>query len=92
MKIALVSTGLGRVLRGFESLTESLFQALRNQAPYLDVTLFQGGGRPGNRRIVVPNLNCHDVTAHWFDYESNRYCIVHYNEFLKEAVLFEVQG
>jgi glycosyltransferase involved in cell wall biosynthesis len=57
MKIALVSTGLGRVLRGFESFTESLFRNLLSQNPDMDVTLFQGGGRKGERRNVVPNLN-----------------------------------
>ncbi len=57
MKIALVSTGLGRVLRGFESFNQSLFDNLRAQAPQLDVTLFQGGGKPGDRRVVVPNVH-----------------------------------
>ena len=56
MKIALVSTGLGRVLRGFESFNSSLFQNLRLQVPALDITLFQGGGRTGERRVVVPNV------------------------------------
>ena len=56
MKVALVSTGLGRVLRGFESFTHSLFQNLRLQAPGLDVTLFQGGGKAGERTVVIPNL------------------------------------
>ncbi len=42
MRVALISTGLGRVLRGFESFTSSLFSALRSQAPDLDVLLFQG--------------------------------------------------
>jgi glycosyltransferase involved in cell wall biosynthesis len=56
MKIALISTGLGRVLRGFESFNSSLFQNLRSQAPDIDITLFQGGGNAGERRIVVPNI------------------------------------
>lgn len=56
MKIALVSTGLGRVLRGFESFTGSLFQNLRLQIPDLDVTLFQGGGKARERTVVIPNL------------------------------------
>jgi len=56
MKIALVSTGLGRVLRGFESFTGSLFQNLKLQKPDLDVTLFQGGGKPGVKTVVIPNL------------------------------------
>jgi 1,2-diacylglycerol 3-alpha-glucosyltransferase len=70
MKIALVSTGLGRVLRGFESFTESLFQALRHHAPEVDVTLFQGGGKSGKRRLVVPNLHRYDGPARWFGYEK----------------------
>jgi 1,2-diacylglycerol 3-alpha-glucosyltransferase len=70
MRIALVSTGLGHVLRGFESITESLFQALRGQVPHIDITLFQGGGQSGERRIVVPNLHRYDAPARWFGYEK----------------------
>jgi 1,2-diacylglycerol 3-alpha-glucosyltransferase len=70
MKIALVATGLGRVLRGFESFTESLFQTLRHYAPHVNVTLFQGGGQRGDRRIVIPNLHRNDAPARWFGYEK----------------------
>lgn len=70
MKIALVSTGLGRVLRGFESFTESLFQALRKDAPQVDVTLFQGGGENAERRVVVSNFHRYDAPARWFGYEG----------------------
>ena len=70
MRISLVSVGLGRVLRGFESFTESLFQALRKQAPHIDVTLFQGGGKSEDRRVVVPNLHRYDAPARWFGYEK----------------------
>lgn len=70
MKIALVSTGLGRVLRGFESFTESLFESLREYAPDVNVTLFQGGGRSGDRRLVVPNYHRYDAPARWFGYEK----------------------
>jgi glycosyltransferase involved in cell wall biosynthesis len=70
MRVALVCTGLGRVLRGFESFTESLFQALRKQAPHIDVTLFQGGGRCGERRVIVPNCHRDDIPARWFGYEK----------------------
>jgi glycosyltransferase involved in cell wall biosynthesis len=73
MKVALVSTGLGRVLRGFESFAESLFVSLRSQVPQLDVVLFQGGGRRGERRVVVPNLHRQDAPARWFgDYRGNQ--------------------
>ena len=70
VKSALVSTGLGRVLRGFESFTDSLFKALRRFAPDVDVTLFQGGGQCGERRVVVPNLHRDDVPARWFGFEN----------------------
>jgi glycosyltransferase involved in cell wall biosynthesis len=70
MKIALVSTGLGRVLRGFESFTESLFGALRAQVPDLRVTLFQGGGRNSCHRITVPNLHRYDAPAAWLGYDK----------------------
>lgn len=70
MRIALVSAGLGRVLRGFESFTESLFQALRKYAPQVDVTLFQGGGKMAERRVHVPNLHRYDPPARWFGYEK----------------------
>jgi glycosyltransferase involved in cell wall biosynthesis len=70
MKIALVSTGLGRVLRGFESFTESLFQALRGHAPEIDVTLFQGGGKAGERRLLIPNFHRHDPPGRWMGYEK----------------------
>ena len=65
MRIALVSTGLGRVLRGFESFTGSLFDQLRRYAPEVDVTLFQGGGHSGERQVVVPNFHRADIPARW---------------------------
>ena len=70
MKLALVSTGLGRVLRGFESFTESLFQALRKDAPDIDVTLFQGGGDSAERRVTISNFHRDDIPARWFGYEK----------------------
>jgi hypothetical protein len=42
MRLALVSTGFGRVLRGVESVTESVFKALQRYGPAIDVTLLQG--------------------------------------------------
>ena len=63
MGIAPVSTGLGRVLRGCESLTESLFQALWVHAAGIDVTLFQGGKKPWDQRRVVPNFHRYELTA-----------------------------
>ncbi len=67
MRIALVSTGLGRVVRGFEAFTESLFVNLRKRHPEIDVTLFQGGGQGGPRRVVVPNAHRSDIPARWLD-------------------------
>jgi 1,2-diacylglycerol 3-alpha-glucosyltransferase len=69
MRVALVSTGLGRVLRGFESFTESLFQVLQKSAPHIDVTLFQGGGERRDRRIVVPNCHRDALLARLFGNE-----------------------
>ena len=63
MRIAVVSTGLGGVLRGFESFTESFFRPLREYAPDVEVTFFQGGGQGGKRRVVLPNLHRNDVSA-----------------------------
>jgi hypothetical protein len=72
MKIALACTGLGRVVRGFESFTESLFHALRTYAPNIDVALFQGGSNKAERRIVVRNLHRADIPARWFSsYQAN---------------------
>lgn len=51
--VALACTGLGRVERGFESYTGELFATLKDRA---DVTLFKGGGPPGPREVVVPNV------------------------------------
>lgn len=70
MKIALVSTGLGRVLRGFESFTSSLFDALTRYAPELRVTLFQGGGKGSTKRVVVPNFHRFDAPGRWLGYEK----------------------
>lgn len=66
MRVALVSTGLGRVLRGFESFTRSLHEALLNHVPELDVTLFQGGPSERGDAVVVPNLHRTDLPARWF--------------------------
>lgn len=66
MRVALVSTGLGRVLRGFESFTRSLHEALLTHVPELDVTLFQGGPSERKDVVVVPNFHRSDVPARWF--------------------------
>jgi len=71
-KIAIVSTGLGRIRRGFESFSESLFQSLRRSMPDLDVQLFQGGRRGGQRRHRVPNFHRAEIPARWLgEYRGN---------------------
>ncbi len=74
MRIALVSTGLGRVRRGFESFTDSLFLALRHRYSDLELTLFQGAGQSGECRVVVPNLHRADYPARWFKELQALYC------------------
>jgi glycosyltransferase involved in cell wall biosynthesis len=50
MKLALVSTGLGHVNRGFEISTARWFDALRTHTD-LDVRLFCGGDYPGGHKV-----------------------------------------
>lgn len=57
MKIALVSVGLGRVHRGFEAFTQSLYIALKKYAPELDITLFKGGRGREKGEVVVPHIS-----------------------------------
>lgn len=66
ISVALVSTGLGRVLRGFEAFTSSLYDALTVHVPDLNVTLFQGGRCGRREAVVVPNLHRADIPAKWF--------------------------
>ena len=73
MKIALACTGLGRVVRGFESFTESLYCALKSHAPDLNVTLFQGGRRTEAGRIYVPNFHRYDIPGRWVGNERANY-------------------
>jgi len=73
MRVALVSTGLGRILRGFESFTEALFKALRCSAPDIDVTLFKGGGKRSDRCVVLPNFHRNDVPSRWLGYEKGNH-------------------
>lgn len=53
MKIALVSTGLGHVWRGYERFTHDLFHLVQED---VDITLFKGGGEARPREIVLPHL------------------------------------
>lgn len=53
MRVALVSTKLGYVERGFESFTRDLFDTLRGS---IDVTLFKAAGSRAADEVVVPSL------------------------------------
>jgi 1,2-diacylglycerol 3-alpha-glucosyltransferase len=53
MKIALVSSGLGNIWRGYERFTHELFHLLKDE---LDITLFKGGGSARFKEVVLWNL------------------------------------
>lgn len=53
MKIALVSTGLGHVWRGYERFAYDLFHLLKGE---MDIYLFKGGGVSNEREIVLPHV------------------------------------
>lgn len=53
MKVALLCSGLGNVLRGHEIFARDLFDLLSNS---LDITLFKGGGEASNKEVVIDNL------------------------------------
>jgi 1,2-diacylglycerol 3-alpha-glucosyltransferase len=55
VKVFLVCSGLGNVIRGFESFTQECFDALSLE-PELDITLFKGGGKSTNRQITLWNI------------------------------------
>ncbi|MBI3999334.1 MAG: hypothetical protein HY351_01850, partial [Candidatus Omnitrophica bacterium] len=54
MKIALVSTGLGHVWRGYERFSYDLFHLLKRD---VDIYLFKGGGIGSEREITLPHFN-----------------------------------
>lgn len=53
MKVALLCSGLGRVLRGHEIFARELFELLRGE---VDLTLFKGGGEPADDERVIANV------------------------------------
>lgn len=53
MKIALLCSGLGNVLRGHEVFARDLFNLLYDS---LDITLFKGGGDQAVRELVIDNV------------------------------------
>lgn len=56
IKVFLVCSGLGQINRGFESFSQECFEVL-SQEPYLDLTLFKGGGISSEKAITLPNLS-----------------------------------
>lgn len=57
MKIALLCSGLGQVVRGHEVFARGLFDLLADD---LDITLFKGGGEASAREWVMPNVHRYD--------------------------------
>ncbi len=55
MKIALISTGLGTVWRGYERYTYELFEILKSQG--IDITLFKGAGKSAHNEVVLPHFS-----------------------------------
>lgn len=53
MRVALLCSGLGNVLRGHEIFARDLFDLLSNS---LDITLFKGGGDASRKEVVIDNL------------------------------------
>lgn len=53
MKIALLCSGLGHVLRGHETFARQLVQMLAGR---VDLTLFKGGGEAGPGELVIPTI------------------------------------
>lgn len=54
-KVFLVCSGLGHVLRGYESFTQQCFDTLASE-PSLDITLFQGKGHSSSNIHTLRNL------------------------------------
>jgi len=84
MKVALVCTGLGQVRRGFEKFTEELFDLLKDD---LDITLFKGGGKAGDREIIIPNLRRDGWFQHMPFVSQNGYRDAYYYEVLSFSAL-----
>lgn len=54
MKVALLCSGLGHIVRGHEVFARELFKLLSDS---LDITLFKGGGEAAPGEVVVPNVS-----------------------------------
>lgn len=53
VKIALLCSGLGNVVRGHEVFARDLFTLLKDS---IDITLFRGGGEPAPGELVIDNI------------------------------------
>ncbi|MCL6750043.1 hypothetical protein KBT16_03245, partial [Nostoc sp. CCCryo 231-06] len=62
LKVFLICTGLGHIMRGYESFAEQAFQELSKE-PSLDIILFKGGGKAKAKEIPLWNLPRHTITA-----------------------------
>ncbi|MFN6487479.1 MULTISPECIES: glycosyltransferase family 4 protein [unclassified Nostoc] len=62
LKVFLICTGLGHVMRGYESFAEQAFQALSKE-PSLDIILFKGGGKAKAKEVPLWNLPRYTTTA-----------------------------
>jgi 1,2-diacylglycerol 3-alpha-glucosyltransferase len=56
IKVFLVCSGLGRIMRGYESFAQECFEVLSSD-PNLDVTLCKGGKTNASPGIFIPNLS-----------------------------------
>lgn len=61
-KVFLICSGLGHIMRGYESFTEQAFQVL-SQEQSLDITLFKGGGETREKEIYLWNFPRNTRTA-----------------------------
>jgi 1,2-diacylglycerol 3-alpha-glucosyltransferase len=53
MKVALLCSGLGNVVRGHEVFARDLFTLLKES---MDITLFRGGGEAAPKELVIDNI------------------------------------
>jgi len=53
MRVALLCSGLGHVLRGHETFAQQLVEMLSDS---IELTVFKGGGTASSREVVVPNI------------------------------------
>ncbi len=62
IKVFLICSGLGNVNRGFESFTQECFDCLSKE-PSLDITLFKGGGKSGEKAFTLGNFTRDSLMA-----------------------------